>query len=325
MARQLSGIQPTSEPHLGNYLGAIRRWSDSQQDGDLWMVVDLHSLTVELDPQTLRDRSISMANTLLAVGVDPHLCTIFLQSHVPEHSQLAWLMECTAGFGELRRMTQFKEKGGDNESVRAGLFTYPCLMAADILLYNIDEVPVGEDQRQHVELTRDLAIRFNNRYGQTFTVPKATMPKAATRVRDLQDPTRKMSKSLGGSGTVWLLDSPADITKKIKRAVTDADNEVRYDWDTKPGISNLLEILSACTGDAPEAIAGKYSQYGALKSDTAEAVIELVTPVQERYAELSSDPASTLGILAAGAEHASEIASATLRRAQENIGLVTRS
>jgi tryptophanyl-tRNA synthetase len=323
MTRVLSGIQPTSEPTLGNYLGALRRWAEDQHEGDsFFMIVDLHALTIPQDPAELTRRTINMAATLIAVGIEPETATLFAQSHVPPHAELAWLLECTTGFGELRRMTQFKDKGGDSEKSSAGLFTYPCLMAADILLYDIDEVPVGEDQRQHVELTRDLAERYNSRYGETFVIPKATLPKSGARVKDLQEPTRKMSKSSNSPGTVWLYEDPASIEKKFKRAVTDNDGEVRYDPESKPGVSNLLEILSACTGDDPNELAGNYTQYGPLKADTAAAVIETVTPVQEKYAELTEDPYFVLGTLAAGAEHAREIASKTLRRAYKNIGLL---
>jgi tryptophanyl-tRNA synthetase len=323
MTRVLSGITPSSTPTLGNYLGALRRWAESQHDAEnFFFVADMHALTTEHDPAQLRERSITLANTLLAVGIDPHVSTVFVQSHVPAHAQLGWLIECTARFGELRRMTQFKDKGGDNEGVRAGLFTYPCLMAADILLYDIEQVPVGEDQRQHVELTRDVAIRFNSSYGDTFTVPEATMPPAAARVKDLQEPTKKMSKSSDGQGTVFLMEDLSSIAKKIKRAVTDNDAEVRYDPVEKPGVSNLLEILGACIDESPTDLAGRYTQYGPLKSDTADAVVEMLQPIQERYFELVDDPATTLGTLAAGAEHAREIADRTLRRAQERIGFL---
>lgn len=325
MTRVLSGITPSSEPTLGNYLGAMRRWAEEQHEDTYFFIADLHGMTTEHDPEQLRDRTLRLATTLMAVGIDPNVSTLFVQSHIHEHSELCWLIECTARFGELRRMTQFKEKGGDSEGVRAGLFTYPCLMAADILLYDIEEVPVGDDQRQHVELTRDVAIRFNSTYGDTFVVPKATFPKAAARVKDLQEPAKKMSKSSDGPGTVRLMDEPKVIEKKFKRAVTDAENAVVYDPENRPGVSNLLEILSACTGKNPHDLAGDYTQYGPLKADTAEAVIELLEPVQERYHELIGDPGTVMGTLAAGAEGAREIASRTLRRAQQNIGLLVPS
>jgi tryptophanyl-tRNA synthetase len=328
MTRVLSGITPSNEPTLGNYLGAMRRWAEEQHEAEnFFFVADLHAMTTEHDPAQLRERSLAIASTLIAVGIDPEVSTLFVQSHVSEHSELCWLIECTARFGELRRMTQFKDKsaGGGSEAtetVRASLFTYPCLMAADILLYDIDKVPVGDDQRQHLELTRDVAIRFNNSYGQTFVVPEAVTPKVGARVRDLQDPTKKMSKSSDSPGTVRLFSDPATIEKQIKRAVTDTDNEVRYDPENKPGVSNLLDLLSIATGDSPTDLAADYSQYGPLKADTAAAVIEMLAPVQDRYFELQDDPSFTLGVLAAGAEHAREIASRTLDRAKTNIGLL---
>lgn len=323
MTRTLSGFTPSAQPTLGNYLGAFRRWADEQYDTDsFFFVADLHGMTTEHNPEELRAQTIRSANTLLAVGIDPSVSTVFAQSHVSAHAELCWLLECTARFGELRRMTQFKDKGGDGEGVRVGLFTYPCLMAADILLYDIDEVPVGEDQRQHVELTRDIAMRFNNAYGETFTVPKATIPKQGARIKDLQDPTKKMSKSDNGPGTIRLIEDQDSIVKKIKRAVTDTDNSVEYDPQRKPGVSNLLEILAAATDSDPQSLASQYSQYGTLKSDTADAVIDLLAPIHERYEELSADPGYTLGVLAASAEVAREIAHHTLRRAQENIGLL---
>ncbi|MFZ9481896.1 MAG: tryptophan--tRNA ligase, partial [Ilumatobacteraceae bacterium] len=250
--------------------------------------------------------------------------TVFVQSHVAEHSQLGWIMECTVSFGELSRMTQFKDKSAKREAdfVSAGLFTYPALQAADILLYDTDEVPVGEDQRQHIEITRDIAIRFNHRFGDTFVLPKAVMPKAGARVMDLQDPTSKMSKSANSeAGLVYLLDDPAAVVKKFKRAVTDSDSEVRFDRENKPGVSNLLEILAACTGETPEALAGRYSQYGPLKGDTGEAVVELLRPIQTRYHELMADPGELQSLLRKGADKARTVAAATLARAQSAIGL----
>ena len=248
---------------------------------------------------------------------------VFVQSHVPEHTELAWLMECTAGFGELSRMTQFKDKSAANESFSAGLFTYPALMAADILLYDAEEVPVGADQRQHVELTRDLAQRFNSRHGETFVVPEAVVGAAGARVMDLQHPENKMSKSASSpQGIVNLLDDPKSIEKKFKRAVTDSDGEVRYDIEAKPGVSNLLDILSACTGETPLVLAERYEQYGPLKGDTAEAVIELLRPIQERFAELQADPAETERLLRIGADKAEAIAADVLARAKNNIGLL---
>lgn len=324
MTRVLSGIKPTSRATLGNYVGALRNWAEEQHEGEsLFFLADLHALTVDNNPDELRSLTLELANTLLAVGIDPEVSTIFVQSHVPEHTELGWILECTARFGELRRMTQFKDKGGENEGVSAGLFTYPCLMAADILLYDIDEVPVGEDQRQHLELTRDVAIRFNGKFGETFVVPKATTPKVGARLKDLQEPTRKMSKTSGDeAGTIWLTDAPKVIEKKIKRAVTDTDGEVRYDPENKPGVSNLLELLSIATGESPLELAQNYSQYGPLKSDTADAIIDMLAPVQDRFFELQDDPSFTLGVLGAGAEHAREIAARTLDRAKTNVGLL---
>jgi len=326
MTRVFSGIQPTGTVHLGNVLGALVHWVDDQHRADsLYCVVDLHALTFPQDPAELRDTTLRLAQILLAVGLDPEVCTLFVQSHVHQHSELAWLMECTAAYGELSRMTQFKDKSAKGEFVSGGLFTYPALMAADILLYDTTEVPVGDDQRQHVELTRDLAERFNSRYGHTFVVPKATFPKAGARVMDLQNPTSKMSKSEGSApGTIWLFDEPKAIEKKIKRAVTDTDGEVRFDVAAKPGVSNLLSILGAATGRTPEESAVGYTQYGPLKADTAAAVIERLSPIQARYGELVADPAETQRLLAVGAEKASTMASATLERARTNIGLLPR-
>ncbi len=327
MARVLSGIAPTGRVHLGNYLGALRQWVAEQHQADsFYTVVDLHALTVEHDPVKLRERTLELTRVLVAVGLDPDVCTLFIQSHVGEHAQLSWLMESTVTFGELGRMIQFKEKSGGKESVRVALFTYPALMAADILLYDADRVPVGEDQRQHLELTRDLAVRFNHHYGETFVVPEATVPTVGARIMDLQNPTSKMGKSSeSGQGTVYLLDDPAEIAKKIRRAVTDAEAEVRYDVGDKPGVSNLLSILGAATGRTPQELASGYSQYGPLKADTAEAVVELLRPVQERYRELAADPGATDAILRKGARKAQQVAAATLSRAQLAIGLLPPS
>ncbi|MCU1496921.1 MAG: trpS [Acidimicrobiales bacterium] len=326
MTRVFSGIKPTGNVHLGNLLGALVHWVDDQHRADsLYCVVDLHALTVPQDPAEVRDTTLRLAQVLLAVGLDPEVCTLFVQSHVHQHTELAWLMECTASHGELSRMTQFKDKvaRGGGGFVSGGLFTYPALMAADILLYDTDQVPVGDDQRQHVELTRDLAERFNARYGQTFVVPEATFPKAGARVMDLQEPTDKMSKSADQApGTILLLDEPKAIEKKIKRAVTDTDGEVRYDVAAKPGVSNLLSILGAATGRTPEEAAVGYTQYGPLKADTAAAVIERLAPIQARYAELAADPGETTRLLSVGAAKASELAAATLARAKVNIGLL---
>ena len=324
MTRVFSGIKPTGNVHLGNLLGALTRWADEQHDADsIYCVVDLHALTVPQDPVELRRTTLSLAQILLAVGVDPEVSTLFVQSHVAAHAEGAWLMECTAAFGELRRMTQFKDKSDKADFVSGGLFTYPALMAADILLYDATHVPVGADQRQHVELARDLAIRFNSRYGDTFVVPEATFPTAAARVMDLQDPTSKMSKSDDAApGTILVLDEPKVIEKKLKRAVTDTESEVRFDPATKPGVSNLLSILGAATGRTPEEAAVGYTQYGPLKTDTAAAVVELLAPIQARYGELAADPAETGRLLAVGAAKAQQLAATTLTRAKANIGLL---
>jgi len=324
MARVFSGIKPTGDVHLGNLLGALRNWVGDQSDYDcVYCVVDLHALTVPHDPEALRSTTLSLAQILLAVGLDPDQCTLFVQSHVHEHAECAWLMECTASYGELSRMTQFKDKSDSSDFVSGGLFTYPALMAADILLYDTDRVPVGDDQRQHVELTRDVATRFNHRYGETFVVPEAYVPAAGARVMDLQSPNDKMSKSGDtAAGTILLLDDLDAVAKKVKRAVTDADNEVRYDIEAKPGVSNLISILAAATGRDPEGIAGEYTQYGPLKADTAEAVIDLLEPIQQRYHELAADPAGTAALLAQGAAKARSVAAGVLGRAQDRVGLL---
>ncbi len=323
MARVFSGIQPTGEVHLGNYLGAVRRWVRAQHEDDaIHCIVDLHALTLPQDPADLLAKIVEVTQILVAAGLDPEVTTLFVQSQVPEHTELAWVMECTAGFGELRRMTQFKEKSSQADFVSAGLFTYPALQAADILLYDTEKVPVGDDQRQHLELARDLAIRFNSRYGETFVVPEHAIPPVAARVMDLQHPERKMSKSLESPlGTVLVLDEPDVIRRKFRRAVTDSESEVRYDPAAKPGVANLLSILAAATDDKPEALAGNYSQYGPLKADAAEAVVELLRPLQQRFAELAADPTGTARILATGAAKARDMAGPTITRVRERLGL----
>ena len=331
VTRVLSGIQPTGQPQLGNYLGALRSWIALQESTDaFYCVVDLHALTVPGDPEELRAATTTMATLLLAAGLDPDRCTLFVQSHVPAHAQLAWILECTASFGEMLRMTQWKDKSakGGEEAARLGLLAYPALMAADILLYDADRVPVGDDQRQHLELTRTLAERFNHRYGPTFKVPDALIPERAQggRVMDLQEPTRKMSKSSDSpQGTVFLFDEAKDIERKFKRAVTDAEHgpgAVRYDPAAKPGVSNLLDILATVTGRSPQEVAGEYTQYGPLKADTAAAVIELLIPIQARYRELAADPGHVAKVLRGGAERAGEVAAATVARAEAAIGLL---
>lgn len=323
MARTFSGIQASGDMHLGNYVGAIRRWVD-QQDEALYCIVDLHAITVPYDPDELRKRTRELATIFLAAGLDPQRCILFIQSHVPAHTECTWLLNCVATFGELRRMTQFKEKSEGQESVSAGLFDYPVLMASDILLYNTEEVPVGDDQRQHVELTRDIAMRFNQRFGETFVVPKATFPKVGARVMDLQNPNAKMSKSIESpQGTILLLDPPEAIVKKVKSAVTDSGSVVEYDPKNKPGISNLLEIYSAASGTSLEDTQKQFTDagYGDFKSRVADAVVEFLRPVRERYLELSSDPAEVDRIFADGAQKASAIASLTLERARKHAGL----
>ncbi|MFC8201457.1 tryptophan--tRNA ligase [Streptomyces sp. NPDC057298] len=329
MKRVFSGVKPTGHLTLGNYLGAMRRWSavDQHEADALFCVVDLHALTVDHDPGRVRRLSRQAATLLLAVGLDPKLCTLFVQSHVDEHARLSYLLECVATDGEMRRMIQYKEKAATERarggSVRLSLLTYPVLMAADILAYGTDEVPVGDDQAQHVELARDLAVRFNQRYGHTFVVPRATHPEVATRVMNLQEPTSKMGKSDDvGPGIVYLLDEPEVVRKKIMRAVTDSGREVAYDREARPGVSNLLEILAACAEGNPNDLAGVYESYGSLKKDTAEAVVELLGPVQQRHKELCADPAYVEGVLREGAEKAREMARPTVDSAYRAIGLL---
>ena len=326
MKRVFSGIQPSGELHLGNLLGALINWERLQDDHEaIYCVVDLHALTLPQAPEVLRQNTINLAQLLMAVGIDPERSILFVQSQVPQHSQLAWLMECTVSYGELSRMTAFKDKSNRDSTkfVSAGLFTYPALQAADILLYDTDVVPVGDDQRQHIEITRDIAERFNSRFGDTFVVPEHRIPPAGARVMDLQHPERKMSKSEGESpGTIWVLEDDKKIEKKFKRAVTDSDGEVRFDIEEKPGVSNLLSILGAATGEDPEALANNYTQYGPLKGDAAEAVIELLRPIQARFAELQADPAETERLLKIGADKAEAIAADVLARAKNNIGLL---
>ncbi|MFI1097886.1 tryptophan--tRNA ligase [Streptomyces sp. NPDC020917] len=329
MTRIFSGIKPTGHMTLGNYLGALRQWveKDQHRAESLFCVVDLHALTVDHDPARLRRLSRQGATLLLAAGLDPELCTVFVQSHVDEHARLSYVMECVASDGEMRRMIQYKEKSvraqASGQSVRLSLLTYPALMAADILIYGADEVPVGEDQTQHVELTRDLAERFNHRYGHTFVVPRAVVPEVAARVMDLQDPTAKMGKSHDATaGIIYLLDEPDTIVKKVRRAVTDSEAGVTYEPETRPGVANLLEILSACTGKEPAALADAYEGSGALKADTAEAVVELLRPLQERHARLSADPGYVDGVLRDGAARARALARPTVDRAYRAIGLL---
>jgi tryptophanyl-tRNA synthetase len=327
--RVLSGIQPTAGSfHLGNYLGAVRQWVALQESHDaFYMVVDLHAITVPQDPEQLRRNTRVAAAQLLAAGLDPEHCTLFVQSHVPEHAQLGWVMNCVTGFGEASRMTQFKDKstkqGQDRTTV--GLFTYPVLMVADILLYQADQVPVGEDQRQHLELTRNLAERFNGRYGDTFTVPNPYIVKETAKILDLQDPTIKMSKSASSpKGIVDLLDDPKVTAKKIKSAVTDTETVIRFDADEKPGVSNLLTILSTLTGTDIPALERSYEgkMYGALKTDLAEVMVDFVTPFRDRTQEYLDDPETLDSILAKGAEKARVVAAETLATTYDRLGLV---
>jgi len=330
MARVFSGIQPSGDLHLGNLLGAVVNWvrdleDPANTDDAVYCIVDLHAITTSKDPAQLRSRTIQLAQLYIAAGLDPSKCILFVQSHVAEHAELAWLMECTVSYGELSRMTQFKDKKDSAEFVSGALFTYPALMAADILLYDTDRVPVGDDQRQHVELCRDIAERFNSRYGATFVVPQHSIPSAGARIMDLQTPTAKMSKSLDSpQGSVSVLDSPDDIRRKFKRAVTDSEGEVRFDVAAKPGVSNLISILAAAGGTTRQEIEAGYTQYGPLKADAAEAVIALLAPIQERYAELAADPAETTRLLAAGADKARAIAGPVFERARAAIGLTPR-
>lgn len=317
-------MQPSGDPHLGNYLGALVNWEKMQHEHDaVYCIVDLHALTLPKEPGEVRRNTLELAQLLLAIGIDPDKSIFFVQGHVHQHAELAWFMETTVSFGELSRMTAFKDKSDRDTFTSAGLFTYPALQAADILLYDTDLVPVGDDQRQHIEITRDIAERFNKRHGETFVVPKHVIPEAGARVMDLQNPERKMSKSEQSSGTVNLLDELKVTEKKFKRAVTDSDGEVRFDFDAKPGVSNLLSILGAATDRDPAKVADEYEQYGPLKTDTADAVIEMIKPIQDRYNELAADPAETERLLRIGADKATEIATATMQRARDNIGLWT--
>lgn len=321
--RIFSGIQPTGAKHLGNYIGAIRQYVASQNEAEPFIcIVDLHSISVAYDPEELRESTLSLAALLLAAGLEPDGCTLFVQSHNPDHANASWLLSSTASFGELRRMTQFKEKSDQQEFSSVALFTYPVLQAADILLYDTDAVPVGEDQRQHVELTRDIAERFNSRYGKTLVVPKVVTPKLGAKILDLQEPAKKMSTTGGTTqGTVLMLDEPDVIRKKIKSAVTDSGREVRR-GEGKEGIENLISIMSVATGQQPEAIEARYdgAGYGDFKADVAESVVELFAPVQLRYRELRNDPAELQRLLAVGAEKARAVSAPTLERMYDVMG-----
>jgi tryptophanyl-tRNA synthetase len=325
MARTLSLVVPSGHLTLGNLLGAIRLWVENQRGIDsLYGIADLHALTTEHDPATVQALTLEQLALLVAAGLDTNRCTMFVQSHVPAHAELHWLLEATAYDGELRRMVQYKEKAAKQQSVRSALLAYPVLMAADILLYDVEDVPVGDDQRQHLELARDLAIRFNKAYGETFIVPRAVTPPVAARVMDLQEPAMKMSKSaaLAAPGVLRLLDPPDVIRRKIARAVTDSGTDVTFDPAGKPGVANLLTILAACTGTTPAEAAAQLDTYRELKEAVTAAVIALLDPLQRRYADIRADPGVVLAIAREGAAQAQELAAPTLARAKRAIGLL---
>ena len=327
----LSGIQPSGDLHLGNYLGAVKNWAELPDQFDcFYFMADLHTLTVRQDPKELRRRSVAQLAQYIACGLDPERNTLFLQSHVHEHAELGWILNCYTMFGELSRMTQFKDKSAKNaDNINGGLFTYPSLMAADILLYQPDYVPVGDDQKQHVELTRDIAQRFNNLYGETFKVPEPFIPKVGARVMDLLDPKSKMSKSDEiGNGRILLMEDPADIMRKFKRAVTDSDTErcVRYDPENKPGVANLMSIYAAVTGKSFDEIERAFDGrgYGAFKPVVGEAVVETLRPIRDEAARIMKDKAYLEGLCRGGAQRASYIAEKTLRKVYRKVGLVGR-
>jgi tryptophanyl-tRNA synthetase len=324
--RIFSGIQPTGAKHLGNYSGGFRQYAATQERGEAFFcIVDLHSITVAYDPEDLRERTLDLAAMLFATGLDPDRSTVFIQSHVAAHPEAAWLLSAAASFGELRRMTQFKDKSERQEFISAGLFTYPVLMAGDILLYQTDIVPVGDDQRQHIELARNIAERFNSRFGETFTLPEAVFPEEGARIKNLQEPERAMSTTAGaGQGVVRLVDEPDVIRKKFKTAVTDSGREVRHEPGEKPGISNLIEIMMVATGSSTSEIEARYDGhgYGDFKQDVGEAVVELLAPIQARYAELRSDPRELERLLARGAEKAREASEPTLEAMYDRMGFV---
>ncbi|MDB5084018.1 MAG: tryptophanyl-tRNA synthetase [Bacilli bacterium] len=326
--RVFSGVQPTGDVHIGNYLGAMKQFVDLQHQADCFFcVVDLHALTLPQEPEQLRQKTLEVAALYLAIGLDPKQATIFVQSHVPGHAELGWLLQCVARMGEMSRMTQFKEKGEGRDTVSVGLFTYPALMAADILLYQTDVVPVGEDQKQHLELTRDLAERFNTRFGETFRIPEPFIGKVGARIMSLDEPTKKMSKSSPSPASrITLLEEPDSIRKKLMRAVTDADNEIRFDEDQKPGVSNLLSIYSLFSGESIDQIAGRFTGqgYGTLKKELVEVVIDKLTPVQQTFHRLMNDRSEIEQILRMGANKAEQVALVTLTQVKEKMGLVRR-
>ncbi|HZQ02400.1 MAG TPA: tryptophan--tRNA ligase [Gaiellaceae bacterium] len=323
--RIFSGIQPTGAKHFGNYSGGFRQYAATQELGEAFFcIVDLHSITVDYDPADLRERTLDLAAMLFATGLDPDRSTVFVQSHVTAHAEAAWLLSAVASYGQLGRMTQFKEKGARQEFVSAGLFTYPVLMAGDILLYQTTHVPIGDDQRQHLELARDIAERFNARLGHTFTVPEGIYPEVGARIMDLQEPTRKMSTTGGTTqGTLLLLDSPDVVRRKVKSAVTDSGTEVRR-GDDKPGVTNLIEIMTVATGETPGAIEERYDSggYGRFKADVAEAVVTLLEPIQRRYFDLRDDTAELKRLLRLGADKAREASAPTLAAMYERMGFV---
>ncbi len=323
--RIFSGIQPTGAKHFGNYSGGFRQYAATQELGEAFFcIVDLHSITVDYDPADLRERTLDLAAMLFATGLDPDRSTVFVQSHVTAHAEAAWLLSAVASYGQLGRMTQFKEKGARQEFVSAGLFTYPVLMAGDILLYQTTHVPIGDDQRQHLELARDIAERFNARLGHTFTVPEGIYPEVGARIMDLQEPTRKMSTTGGMTqGTLLLLDSPDVVRRKVKSAVTDSGTEVRR-GDDKPGVTNLIEIMTVATGETPGAIEERYDSggYGRFKADVAEAVVTLLEPIQRRYFDLRDDTAELKRLLRLGADKAREASAPTLAAMYERMGFV---
>lgn len=325
----LSGCQPSGQLTIGNYMGALRQWVTMQNTHDCkFMLVDLHAITVRPDPAALREATLNGLALYVACGLDPQRSTLFLQSHVPEHSQLAWVLNCYTQMGELNRMTQYKDKSAKSEAnMNAGLFTYPVLMAADILLYNANQVPVGNDQKQHLELARDIATRFNNVFGDTFVVPDPFIPEHGARIMSLQDPTKKMSKSDDNQNNfIGLLEDPKKVAKKIKRAVTDSDEQARiyFDPEQKAGVSNLLTLLSGATGRSIESLVPEYEgkMYGHLKGDVADAVVALLEPIQARYHALREDQAALDVIMQAGAEKAREAAAHTLQRVYDTVGFV---
>jgi tryptophanyl-tRNA synthetase len=325
--RVFSGNQPTGEKHFGNYSGGFRQYAATQELGDaIFCIVDLHSITVDYDPADLRERTLDLTAMLFATGIDPERSIVFCQSHVPAHAEAAWLLGSATSFGELRRMTQFKDKGEQQEFVSAALFTYPALMAGDILLYQTDKVPIGDDQRQHLELARDIAERFNGRFGETFVLPEGIYPEVGARIMDLQEPDRKMSTTGGtAQGTVGMLDPPEAIAKKFRSAVTDSGRDVVHDPDGKPGVSNLIEIMHVATGEPIEAIESRYDSqgYGGFKQDVGDAVIALLEPIRERYVELRADAGELQRLLAEGAEKAREESAPTLAAMYERMGFVT--